>query len=72
LKKLLKNKNIYVKTVNNHKTQVYHKFWDKYHILSKGYRENISDMLHIYQDIDNDFTKVDLIDLNFYERWLNV
>lgn len=72
LKKILKNKNIYVKNVNNHKTIIYHKLWDKYHMLSKGYRENLNSLAPIYRDIEKDFEATYLIDLEIYERWLNV
>ena len=72
MKKLLKNKNICEKCVNNHKTIIYHKFYDKYHILSKGYKCYLKELTPIYQDIEKDFDKAYLIDLEFYERWLNV
>ena len=72
LKKILKNKNIYGKFVNNHKTIIYHNFWDKYHMLSKGYANYFNVLTPIYQDIEKDFGAIDLIDLDFYERWLNV
>ena len=72
LKKILKKKNIYGKCVNNHKTTIYHKLWDKYHMLNKGYREYLHDLTPIYQDIEKDFSATYLIDLEIYERWLNV
>lgn len=72
MKKILKNKNIYAKFVNNHKTTIYHILWDKYHMVSKGYREFIDDLTPVYQDIEKDFSATYLMDLEIYERWLNV
>lgn len=70
LKKLIKNKNITVKSVNNHKIKN-HKFHPIKHIVSKELEEIYSSLSPIYQSLNNDFMMVDLIDLEFYERWLN-
>ena len=72
MKKILKNKNIYSKFVNNHKTIIYHTKANKYHILSKEYVKYLDVLTPIYQDCENDFDAIDLIDLENYERWLNV
>ena len=72
LKKILKKKNICGKFVNNHKTIIYHKLWDKYHMLSKGYRQYLNNLTPIYIDIEKDFDATYLIDLEIYESWLNV
>ena len=72
LKKILKNKNIYSKFVNNHKTIIYHKKLDKYHMLSKGYGKYLDLLTPIYQNCEKEYDAIDLIDLENYERWLNV
>jgi hypothetical protein len=42
-----------------------------YHIVSKEWSDVYSELLPVYDDIDNDCMAIDLIDLIFYERWLN-
>ena len=69
--KNIKNKNRRFKSVNNHKIQIYHKLYKKNHIVSKGWAEKYSELSLIYRDLQSDFERVDLIDLEFYERWLN-
>ena len=83
LKKLLKKKNTNHKSVNNHKinywvlkpTKSYnlsgHKILSNYHIVNKELGEIFSSLIPIYQDLTYDYDKCDLIDLEFYERWLN-
>ena len=68
---MLKNKNRTVKSVNNHKTQIYHKKRSCNHIVSKEWERIYKSLAPIYQDLDGDYMQVDLIDLEFYERWLN-
>ena len=70
LEKIIKNKNRTFKFANNHKIQNYHKFFGKNHIVSMGCYD-YSQLSHIYRELDDDFQRVDLIDLEFYERWLN-
>ena len=41
-------------------------------MVSKGYREFIDDLTPVYQDIEKDFSATYLMDLEIYERWLNV
>jgi hypothetical protein len=41
-------------------------------MLSKGYRQFINNLAPIYQDIEKDFSTTYLMDLEIYERWLNV
>jgi len=71
MKKLIKNKNRTFKSANNHKIQIYHKLRLYNHIVSKGWEELYSGLAPIYQELQDDFDKVDLMDLEFYERWLN-
>ena len=71
MKKVIKIKNRSFKSANNHKIQNYHKFYEKKHIVSKGLEEIYYQLAPIYQELDEDFQKTDLIDLEFYERWLN-
>ena len=69
-KKLVKKKNRTFKFANNHKTN-YHKLSAKNHIVSKGLENDYLELAPIYQEILQDFEAIDLIDLEFYERWLN-
>ena len=71
MKKLIRKKNRSLKSVNNHKIQIYHKLRSKNHNVNRRLCENYAQMLPIYQELDLDFEKIDLIDLEFYERWLN-
>ena len=71
LEKMIKNKNRNFKFAHNLKIQNYHKLYGKKHIVSKGLEEIYSRLAPIYQELDTDFQKTDLIDLEFYERWLN-
>lgn len=71
MRKFVIKKNRYLKTVNNHKIQNYHKLYEKKHIVSKGLEDVYKSLSPIYQELDNAFEKIDLIDLEFYERWLN-
>lgn len=70
VKKIIKNKNITVKSVNNHKIKN-HKFNLNYHMVSKEMAQIYSSLAPIYQSLNDEFEKIDLIDLEFYERWLN-
>ena len=31
----------------------------------------MQELAPIYQELDNEFQTIDMVDLNFYERWLN-
>lgn len=70
MKKLIKNKNKTVKSVNNHKIKN-HNFYEKNHIVSKGFGHVYSALTPIYKSLEDEFMRVDLMDLEFYERWLN-
>jgi hypothetical protein len=72
LKKILKKKNIVFKYVNNHKTTNYHILFVINHNVSKGLERVYSNLAPIYAELENDFQTIDLIDLKFYERWLDV
>ena len=71
LKKLIKKKNTYHKFVNNLDIISSHKITRCYHIMSKDYEKIYADLSPIYHSINEDFDSIDLIDLKFYERWLN-
>ena len=68
VEKTLIKKNRYLKFVNNHKIPN-HKFYLKKHIVSK--ESLYLQMSPIYQELDSEFCQIDLMDLEFYERWLN-
>ena len=71
MKKLVRKKFRSLKSVNNHKIQIYHKLRANKHIVNGELGVIYKQMLPIYQELDFDFQKADLIDLEFYERWLN-
>ena len=76
LKKILKTKNIYRKNVNN-QTTFTHKILFNLHRLSKGWDiKNLAsiyqDLLPVYAELDKEFQTIDVVDLIYYERWLNV
>ena len=71
LRKVVIKKNRYLKIVNNHKIQNYHKLYGKKHIVSKELEDIYKSLTPIYEELDNAFSSVDLVDLEFYERWLN-
>ena len=71
MKKVIKKKNRTFKSANNHKIQNYHKMFGNNHIVKWEPKEVYSQLASIYQELDDDFCQTDLIDLEFYERWLN-
>ena len=71
MKKIFNNKNIYRKYVHNLKSKIYHENSYQRHILSKDLVSVYSEMGPIYQSLDIDYSRVDLIDFEYYERWLN-
>ena len=71
LEKIIKNRNRTLKNVNNHKTKIYHIWGDKIHILNKEMIQIMSELSPVYEDLCKDFQTVDLVDLIYYERWLN-
>lgn len=70
MRKLIRKKNISLKSVNNHKTKS-HKFYASHHNVSKGLEDIYKSLAPIYQSLSDDFEKADLCDLEFYERWLH-
>ena len=71
MKKLIKNKNRYLKSANNHKIPNYHILMGFNHNVSKGLRNIFRDLTPIYDSLNADFDALGLVDLEFYERWLN-
>ena len=71
MKKLVGKKNRTFKSANNHKIQIYHTKESKWHIVSKGLKEIYSELTPVYQELEQEFETASLIDLEFYERWLN-
>ena len=71
MKKVVQKENRTYKFANNHKKQIYHKLYVNKHIVSKGWSKVYSELASVYQELQDDFECVDLIDLKFYERWLN-
>ena len=68
---MTKKKNRSIKNVNNHKIKIYHKSKANKHTINKDIGEIYKDLCPIYHEIENDFMPIDMIDLIFYERWLN-
>ncbi len=71
LRKLLKNKNRIYQFANNHKIPSIHKKMRQQHNVSKGIQEIFRELAPIYEELNKDFCATDLMDLEFYERWLN-
>ena len=71
LKKLLKNKNRICQSANNHKIPRIHKLTICNHNVSKGLQEIFEELAPIYEELGSEFSAIDLVDLEFYERWLN-
>ena len=71
LKKLVKFKNRNLKPANNHKIPSYHKMMFDCHNVSKGQINLLKELVSVYEELDEDYRSIDLIDLEFYERWLN-
>ncbi len=69
--KKLKNKNRRVKSVNNYKTKLHHKSLRCWHSMSKDLTAIYDSLRPIYEELDSDFQKIDVVDLIYYERWLN-
>lgn len=68
--KNLKNKHIYKKTVNNLDIKN-HIYCVQRHNVSKDIARAYLEMSPVYLELDADFQKIDVVDLDFYERWLN-
>ncbi len=71
MKKRLKNKNTRKIIVNNHNTKIHHKYFPKFHIMGKDLSSIYEELRPIYHELDKDFEMVDVVDLIYYERWLN-
>ncbi len=71
LKKLVKLKNRTYKSANNHKIPSCNILKSNSHNVSKGLRKIIDDLAPIYKELNSNFEPIDLMDLEFYERWLN-
>lgn len=70
MKKICKSKNNSLKSVNN-QTSNRHRYSSKWHIMSKDIGQIYESLRPIYAQLDSDFQKVDVVDLIYYERWLN-
>ena len=70
MKKILKNRHIYRKSVNNLDIKI-HIYSTCKHIVSKGIILAYQDMSRFYEQLDADFQKIVVVYLDFYERWLN-
>ena len=70
MKKFRKYKNIRLKSVNN-QTSNRHRYFKCWHIMSKDLSSIYEDLRPIYAQLDKDFQAVDVVDLIYYERWLN-
>lgn len=70
-KKLKVKKNKYCKSVHNLKHTRFNKLRANIHNVSKETINAYVSMSPIYLELDNAFGRVDLVDLEMYERWLN-
>ena len=70
MKNLITRKNTSLKSVNNHKI-TNHKFCMFPHNVSKELLDVYMSMAPIYQALDVVYANIDLIDFDYYERWLN-
>ena len=70
MSKFLKNRHRYRKNVNNLDIKS-HIYYVRKHIVSKDITRAYEEMSLIYEQLDTDFQKIDVVDLEFYERWLN-
>ncbi len=66
----MKNRHRVLKNVNNLniKNHIYNLCS---HNLNKDILKAYLDMSKIYDELNCDFQKIDVVDLEFYERWLN-
>lgn len=76
MKKILKFKNRLRKIVNNQTTST-HKIFYVHHRVSKEWDfDNLTsiyqELLPVYMELDKEFQAIDVVDLIYYERWLNV
>ena len=71
LKKIVRNKNRIYQSANNHKIPRIHKLTICNHNVSKGLQEIFEELAPIYEELGSEFSAIDLVDLEFYERWLN-
>ena len=76
MNKLIKNKNRYRKVVNN-QTITNHILLPKNHNVNKKWLNYFNpscyqELKNVYESLDKEFTAIDVVDLIYYERWLNV
>lgn len=70
MEKVLKNRHRSLKIVNNLNIKN-HIYSVEKHNLNKDILSVYSELSKIYAELDSDFQKIDVVDLDFYERWLN-
>lgn len=70
MKKIIKLKNIRLKSVNNQRTNLHNRSL-VLHSISKDIKSIYDNLCPIYAELDKDFQAVDVVDLIYYERWLN-
>ena len=71
MRKIIKKRNRLIKFVNNHNTKIYHIKNGTNHIVNKEMIRLMAELAPIYREIDQEFQTIDLVDLIYYERWLN-
>ena len=71
LRKLIKKGVRRLKPVNNHKRKIYHKNFAFKNIMSRSILKIMQELAPIYEELNTEFQTIDVVDLNFYERWLN-
>lgn len=70
MKKISKRKNITLKSVNN-QTSNRHTRAKVWHTMSKDLNSIYESLRPIYEELEKDFQAFDVVDLIYYERWLN-
>ena len=39
--------------------------------MSKDFQKEIEGLRYVYEELDEEYSAIDMVDLIFYERWLN-
>lgn len=70
VKKIIKRTFISLKSVNNQRTNLHNRY-GCLHSISKDIKDIYYSLCPIYEELDKDFQAIDVMDLIYYERWLN-
>ena len=76
MNKLCKIKNRLRKYVNNQTTSTHKIFYVNHRVSKEWDFDNLTsiyqELLPVYMELDKEFQAIDVVDLIYYERWLNV